>query len=254
MAVVGEKRKGVLGSQVGTKFDLRTLAPSAALAPFVEYYWLVSWDLADPIEQQVLPHPNVHLVFEDEGPLLYGVMRGKFVRRLVGEGHVLGVRFHAGGFRPWLGKRVSSLTDKVVRGFVEPGGVLTAGDADAMVAAAEGVLSPRLPEVDPVVDDIRAMVAAIDGGVSRVDALAREFGLTARSVQRLFSDYVGVGPKWVIRRFRMHEAAARVDSGEDVGWAGLANELGYADQAHFTREFTANIGVSPARYAATLRT
>ncbi len=250
---MGEMRKGVLRARAGPPFALRTLPPSAALAPFVEYYWLVSWAVDEPFEQQVLPHPNVHLVFEDDGPLLYGVLRGKFVRRLEGEGHVLGVRFHTGGFRPWLGKRVSSVTDRVVRGFAEPGGVLAAGEAEAMVAAAEAVLLPRLPEVDPVVEDIRAMVAAIDGGVSRVDALGREFGLTARSVQRLFREYVGVGPKWVIRRFRMHEAAARVDSGEDVDWAALANDLGFADQAHFTREFTANIGVSPARYAATLR-
>lgn len=254
MAVVGEMRKGVLRARAaGAEFTLRTLAPSADLAPFVEYYWLVSWDVGEPFDQQVLPHPNVHLVFEDDGPLLYGVMRGKFIRRLEGDGHVLGVRFHTGGFRPWLGKRVSSVTDKVLPAFVEPGGVLAAGDAEAMVAAAESLLLPRRPEVDPVVEDIRAMVAAIDGGVSRVDTLAGRFGLTARSVQRLFNEYVGVGPKWVIRRFRMHEAAARVDSGEDVDWAALANDLGYADQAHFTREFTANIGVSPARYAATLR-
>ena len=58
-----------------------------------------------------------------------------------------------------------------------------------------------------------------------------------------------MGPKWVIRRYRMHEAAARVADGEEVDWAGLAGALGYADQAHFTRDFTATIGMSPARYA-----
>jgi AraC-type DNA-binding domain-containing proteins len=53
-----------------------------------------------------------------------------------------------------------------------------------------------------------------------------------------------------MRRARLHEAAERADSGEPVDWALLASDLGYADQAHLTRDFTVTIGVPPARYAA----
>ena len=74
--------------------------------------------------------------------------------------------------------------------------------------------------------------------------------MTPRTLQRLFADYVGVSPKWVMRRARLHEAAERADSGEPVDWAALASDLGYADQAHLTRDFTVTIGVPPARYAA----
>ncbi len=72
--------------------------------------------------------------------------------------------------------------------------------------------------------------------------------MSVRSLQRLFGDYVGVSPKWVMRRARLHEAALRADGGEPVDWAALAIDLGYADQAHLTREFTATIGVPPSRY------
>ena len=75
-------------------------------------------------------------------------------------------------------------------------------------------------------------------------------GLSVRRLQRLFADYVGVSPKWVMRRARLHEAAERADSGEPVDWAALAVDLGYADQAHLTRDFTATIGVPPSRYQA----
>ena len=74
--------------------------------------------------------------------------------------------------------------------------------------------------------------------------------MTARTLQRLFADYVGVSPKWVMRRARLHEAAERADSGEPVDWTSLASDLGYADQAHLTRDFTVTIGVPPSRYAA----
>jgi hypothetical protein len=51
--------------------------PSEALAPFVDYYWIPRWDLRGqpPHEQTVLPHPNVHLVFEASGAGIFGVDR-----------------------------------------------------------------------------------------------------------------------------------------------------------------------------------
>lgn len=52
----------------------------------------------------------------------------------------------------------------------------------------------------------------------------------------------------MLRRARPHEAAARADSGQPVDWVALAVELGYADQAHLVRDFTATIGQSPDRY------
>jgi len=49
-----------------------------------------------------------------------------------------------------------------------------------------------------------------------------------------------------MRRARLHEAALRADAGAVVDWAALAADLGYADQAHLTREFTATLGVPPS--------
>jgi len=61
---------------------------------------------------------------------------------------------------------------------------------------------------------------------------------------------VGASPKWVLRRARLHEAAARADEGAGIDWARLAADLGYADQAHLTRDFTAAVGSPPGRYAS----
>jgi AraC-like DNA-binding protein len=46
----------------------------------------------------------------------------------------------------------------------------------------------------------------------------------------------------------MHEAAQRAAEGP-VDWAALATDPGYYDQPHFVRDFTAAVGVPPARYA-----
>jgi hypothetical protein len=61
--------------------------------------------------------------------------------------------------------------------------------------------------------------------------------MSPRSLQRLFRRYVGVSPKWVLRRYQLHEAAERIAEGRDGGAAATAPELGYFDQAHFVRDF-----------------
>ena len=73
-------------------------------------------------------------------------------------------------------------------------------------------------------------------------------------LQRIFSQYVGVGPKWVIKRYRLQEAADQVADGEVVNWAKLALDLGYFDQAHFIKDFKSIVGKAPAEYTQELIT
>ena len=96
--------RGVLRPDLAaTRFRLARHAPSEALTPFVEYYWIPRWDLRGepPFAQTILPHPNVHLVFEASGTGIFGVDRRLFTRSLSGLGLAFGVRFLAGGFRPF---------------------------------------------------------------------------------------------------------------------------------------------------------
>lgn len=241
---------------------LRTYPPGAAVDAYVEYYWHVAWDVpgGDVFEAQVLPHPHVHLVFERPAPLVYGVDRGLFTRRLRGRGQVLGVRFHAGAFRAFAGGPVGALTDRRIPAASVFGDavdrraeeILALADGPAMARAAEAFLTPLLPPGGPDPAAVRAAravgLAVGDPSLVRVSGLAEATGLSVRALQRLFAEYVGVSPKWTLRRARLHEAAARADSGEDLDWAALAADLGYADQAHLTRDFAATLGAPPSRY------
>src|SRR3954447_24176710 len=115
--MTGKDPRGVLHPQgAAGRFVLDRRAPAPALAGLVEFYWRGSWDLRGqpPYEQKVLAHPNVHLVFEEPRAAVYGVDRGLFVRRLEGRGQVLGVKFQPGGFRPFWGRPVQELADRVL--------------------------------------------------------------------------------------------------------------------------------------------
>ncbi|GAA2622935.1 helix-turn-helix domain-containing protein [Actinomadura fulvescens] len=234
-----------------------TREPAAGAAAFVEFYWHVRWRAPEPHDTKVLAHPNVHLVFEEPEPLVYGVDRGLFVRRLEGEGHVLGVKFRPGGFRSFAGGPVLDLADRRVPAseFFGPevtGALRAVLDAADPAAEAEAFLLPRLPaRPDPLAEEVAEMVARItdDPSLTRVADAARTLAVSTRTLQRLFAEYVGASPKWVLRRARLHEAAARADEGSTVDWAELAADLGYSDQSHLTRDFTATVGTSPAAYA-----
>jgi AraC-like DNA-binding protein len=256
--------RGVLRPDAAAGFlEVRQQAPDPGLAALVDFYWNPRWDLRgrDPYEQKVLAHPNVHLVFEPAGPLVYGVQRGVFVRRLEGAGQVLGVKFRPGAFRPFAGGPVADLADRAVPAarvlgdaVAEVGRRLLAlDDLPEMAGYVDRFLLGLLPALppDPQVAEVAALVETITASpqLFRVDELARELDLPVRRLQRLFAEYVGASPKWVLRRARLHEAATRADEGAGIDWAALAADLGYADQAHLTRDFTAAVGAPPARYA-----
>ncbi|SEL68832.1 helix-turn-helix domain-containing protein [Streptacidiphilus jiangxiensis] len=254
--------RGVLHPEQGaSRFTVTTAPPGPALAPYVEYHWIVRWDVTGqpPYDSQVLSHPNVHLVLEPVGPLVYGVIRGVYTRRLVDAGQVHGVRFLPGGFRAFASGPVQELTDQVLPADRVFGAavddlcprVLACAETDAMVVLVEEFLTARVPsEPDPQAVQVAAMVREMTGDrtMLRVEQVAARFDLSPRTLQRLFAEYVGVAPKAVLRRARLHEAAQRADAGS-LDWAALAADLGYADQAHLTRDFTAVVGVPPSRYA-----
>ncbi len=237
-------------------FQTHTAAgPSPELAPFVARYWIVHWDLRGqpPYRQLVVPYAEAHLTWiNDEPPRLYGVLRGHQFRTLAGAGRVFGIAFRPGGLRPYLDRPMSTITGRVVA----PTAVLgphprPLGDQppEELVCIVEAML--RRPPPDPTVDEVAGIVTLIEQQpeITRVEALTERLGTTPRALQRLFAEYVGVPPKWVIRRYRLHAVTQRLAEGADVHWGRLAAELGYADQAHLTRDFVAMFGERPTHYA-----
>ncbi|WP_214364716.1 helix-turn-helix domain-containing protein [Pseudonocardia sp. H11422] len=244
-------------------FRLVRFEPAPDLAALVERHWLVSWEL--PVGQTssvtLLPHPCVNLVLDAGRLAVSGVARDRFTYAYRGAGRVFGVKFRPGAFLPFLGAPVSGLTG-VVLPAEQLWGPAAAGLAASMtgpveelIVQVETFLRERRPAPDPQVELVGRIVAALlhDRTITRVDDVTARFGLAPRTLQRMFQRYVGVSPKWVLRRYRLHEAAARLAAELDRPWAGVAAELGYFDQSHFIRDFAAAIGMTPVAYARACR-
>lgn len=195
-----------------------------------------------------MPYPNVHLTFRDGIATVHGVSSGHQIKVLEGSNGVFGVEFRSGCFRPFLRASVSTITDRSI----DAGEVFGPDLPDPLsVEAVERYLRAHLPDLDPRAElaaDIVAKIAA-KPEITRVDALARDLGTSIRQLQRLFAEYVGIGPKWVVRRYRLHEVTERLAKGATIDWAALAADLGYADQPHFVRDFKRLFGEPPTHYA-----
>ena len=252
------------GPLPGTSRHVRH-APVDALRAWIEHFWFISWDLGDapPYAAATLQHPSVHLVFEDVGSRIVGVMTKRFETVLRGRGRVFGVKFRPGGFRPWLGRAVATITDRRIAPVDVFGSAIArldaaiaaASDELAMIEHATSFLLARLPPPDANVERVAAIAASImaDRAITRVEHLVAATGLDLRALQRLFREYVGASPKWVINRYRLHEALEQIAAGGAIDWAALALDLGYFDQAHFIRDFRALVGVSPGAYMRGMR-
>ena len=256
------KPRGILNLKAGeTKFQLSRYLPAQDLSFFVEHYWIVSWDLTgqEPYVQETLPYPSVHLVIEKNQSKVYGVVTRKFARLLENKGRAFGIKFKPGAFYPFVKSPVSRFTNATIS-FWDAFGLdgqaleeafLSQEDEGELIALAEKFLRERLPEQDKNVRVINEIVDSIIAHreITKVDDVVSRLNLNKRTVQRLFKQYVGVSPKWVIKRYRLHEVAERLAGGEAVDWPEIVLELGYSDQAHFIKDFKTIVGRTPAEYA-----
>jgi AraC-like DNA-binding protein len=191
---------------------------------------------------------------------VHGVRTGRLARSLAGEGQTFGITFRPAMFQPLLGAGAASFTDRVVPLHELLGSkakawtrkLLEARDVDEKVALAEAFLGPLLPPVGPELTRVRDLVERIarDRSIVRVEDVSEAARLDMRALQRCFRRYVGLSPKAVIRRYRLQEAAEQLRGPHPPTLAALAASLGYADQAHFGRDFKRTVGETPRSFAS----
>ncbi len=87
------------------------------------------------------------------------------------------------------------------------------------------------------------------GGRMPVTAIARNIGWSRKHLAGHFTSETGIGPKTFARIVRFNRALTLSRTGID-GWAGIAAECGYSDQAHMAREFREMAGETPGSWQA----
>lgn len=152
------------------------------------------------------------------------------------------LRFPSGVAPGILGVPAAALRDRRVplADLWSPAAVRAFDHADP-VAALEHLAASRWVAPDPLVT---AVAARLRAGVT-VAAVAAATGLSARQLHRRCEVAFGYGPKLLARILRLQRALARARSGRP--FAAVAADLGYADQAHLSRDVKELAGVPLSR-------
>jgi len=234
----------------------------------LQRFWLPVWAVppGEEAPQRVLQYPVCLLVITGGYARFYGVVSGLSTTRLMGNGWAVGLMLApAAGFLLARGS-VAAYTNR----FVDLSEVLeqdgarlvervraamgvdphsTDGHRRAMAAYADA-LRPLLP-VDREGELVNRLVTYVEENseVLRVAQLCEEFNLTERALQRLVQRRLGLTPKWLIQRRRLQEAAERLRR-QPTSTGAVAALLGYADQAHFIRDFSCVTFMTPGQFAA----
>ena len=248
------------------------IQPMPVLARFVECFWTLEDETGAAAVQpeRLLPDGCIELILnfgesfqehKDDGRkelqplhLLVGQMTQPVLITPTGSVRLFGIRFHPGGTFPFFRMPMHELTNHITELAVLSGDfqrdlIRCCEEKPSLmlkVAAVEKLLADR---VSSGRDEARlvGLVAKIvqRGGRLSVDQLAEAAGISNRQLERRFLFEVGVGPKLLCRILRFQQVFRAVDR-NDEGWAAIAADCGYYDQAHLIRDFREFTWQTPA--------
>jgi AraC-like DNA-binding protein len=254
------------------------IEPAPVLRPYVRSYWCFERPtlLLGYHEEFMHPTGGFGIVFNfgdqlrlDAQPLsapvfLDGV--NTMTRSMGFTGHIelMGIRFREGGAFPFLGipliavqnqlNVLDALGDVSLRRLHTR--LLEAGSVAARIGLVEGWLLQRLSmgatrsALIPVsLARLREETATLRRGSRRhsIPELAQDLAVSQRQLEYLYRSQVGMSPSQYFRLQRIETARLMLAQQKQPN-TYLAAELGYSDQAHFIRDFSAVIGMTPYAY------
>jgi AraC-like DNA-binding protein len=248
-------------------------APSAILASAVRCVWTLEGDAADLMSavQPILPDGRaeivVHLgdpfeVFGERGVsqrqcgiLFAGQLTGPLVLRPIGAIAVVGVRFHADGATAFVNAPQHRIAGQTVAlRDVSAGLARDLQDACASQTCVARAARAAVRCLERHFDDsrldphVRVAIGEIRRrhGTGSIDEAVALTGISRRHLERRFQDVVGISPKRLARITRFQRALGMFErAAPGRRGATTAAASGYADQAHFIRDFTELAGCSP---------
>lgn len=225
-----------------------------AFATTLECLWTVT--AAEAAPHLILPDGCMDIVYWPEGGLrVVGTMTAPETIALTAGTTVTGLRFRPGAaaatFRvagdelvdTWAaledvwGRRGRALCERVAECGANHAGA-------RMIASA---LPPPQCAPSAVQRAIAAMVEA--RGAVDLDWAARQARLSPRQFRRRCLEETGLTPKRLCRVLRFRHALGMAPAAHRLGWAAIAQDCGYSDQAHLIHEFGVLSGLTPAECA-----
>lgn len=254
----------------------RTYAPHPELAPYIRRHYVFEADLPSDfaIEDAILSETAFVRVLlkgdwaardaagEWHSPgkaLLFGANAKPFPVRVRGGFLVAGFAIRPSAWTALFAERASVFTDRMLpleeawgdRARTMTADLKKARDDDARVTAMETAIRAQIAHIGrPGVDKEMAefeRIARLDS-TTRVEAIAQQFNLSVRQLERRSLTSFGLSPKGVLRRSRFLDMATALRGFSTPSEEQLA-ALRYFDQSHLNREFHHYVGMPPGAFS-----
>lgn len=241
----------------------RWAAPAADLAEHAAFLW----DVGGTVRycgQRILPTKDVVVIFDHLEPSNFGAFVCGLQQQAIcveppARAFLTGVRLTPlGAFRALgvaaheITEAITPLDDIVERGIAAlRARVAETPDPADRLALVEAWLRSRLaqgPRLSAIAVGAWRFLAGLHGAV-RVGEAAGAVGVTPRQLGRVFHEQIGLAPKAAGQLLRFDRALRLMGGRQRLSLAQVAAEAGYADQAHFAREFKSLAGATPSAYA-----
>jgi AraC-like DNA-binding protein len=253
--------------------EIKEYKPSESLRPYVEFFWTGNFNTicVDLLSRRVIPYGYVELIIhisDAHCELLQGKVHspspdytliGMFTkyydvhfRKLV---KVFGIRLKPEGFYHVFGTPASeihqnffdmeSVAGKKFREFCS--GLKEKTSANQMISSAEKYLLNNISSCRLNFYYLHAAAEIIrkTKGTISINDLAGKVYISTRQLEREFRQKLGISPKGYMRIARLNEVNRRIINGDRVDFTDITYSAGYADQAHFIRDFRNFTGESP---------
>lgn len=251
----------------------REIMPAKPLQPYINCFWSIE-DVRDhELSDISFPDGCLEMIFNMGAPVwhasdhehfkvnprveLIGQMTQPFSIRSNGTRSMLGVRFYPHTAGCFIQENISVFNDEILdpvevwgSGFSELSErVFNTPGLSAQVTAIENFLIERLPQVDSKYQMVDHAVKKIlvKKDKSDLSSIIDDCGISARYLQKLFLEYVGISPKLFIKIIRFQKTFKYLTQQKSTLTA-VAYECGYFDQSHFIRDFKLLSGTCPSEF------
>ena len=258
------------------KIDYHEYKPSPDLEAYVECYWMHTFEGSGTEEspvQKCLPIGMYEMLFfiDENVGLIYnngiwellprnfftGIYDKSVEWKMPGCGRLFGIRLKPETFSQLFDAPAASLYCSYVQlenflGKEAAELIHTLFDKEnitAIIAQTEVFLSKRLTLMEKrnnYIVEAANLIRNAKGNIT-IEEVSNTVAVGMRQLQRSFKENMGTSPKSYVRIIRFRNALTCLK--EVPEWADITYDLGYADQAHFIREFREFAGEAPKRVA-----
>lgn len=256
--------------------QLKKILPPAELQPYIKFYYTAT--LHQDLQDDYLdnhPQGTMDIIFCLQENVLFksprlgergsdriffvGQQESPFSFRFLPDTKLIGVTFHPEGYAKLFRRPAKELTNCGTSGWE----IVQKEDRELLERLQEAAgemeriqllnfaFIKKIYRNDLAFDAVDAAVAHLrrEAGKVTIDKLAREYNMSARTLQRKFVARIGVGPKTFGRIMRFNHVMRMANENRSANWQDLLFKGGFYDQTHFIKEFRHFTGLTPTQYA-----